>query len=96
MCIGGDNQNIVLEDGREIECCSDYKYLVLRITNDGKLDEAIKERNTQGRQAICMLNSILWDQNISKENKKRIFNYITKSIVTYGSEVWQIKRKLKR
>ena len=43
--------NIVLEDEREIECCSDYKYLGLRITNDGTLDEVIKERNTQGRQA---------------------------------------------
>ena len=71
MCIEGDNQNIVLEDEREIKCCSDYKYIGLRITNDGTLDEAIKKRNTQRRQAICMLNSILWNQNISKENKKK-------------------------
>lgn len=39
-----------------------------------------------------MLNGILWDQNISKENKRRIYNTILKSIMTYGSEVWQIKK----
>ena len=43
-----------------------------------------------------MLNSILWDQNFSKENKKRIYNSIIKSIVTYGSEVWQIKEKTEK
>lgn len=37
------------------------------------------------------MNGILWDKNISKNNKKLIYNTIIKSIVTYSSEVWQIK-----
>lgn len=93
MCIGGTQQDLMLEDGRTLKSCSKYKYLGLNITNDGTLDEAIKERNVQGRKAIRMLNTILWDQKISKENKHRIYNTIVKSIVTYGSEVWQLKEK---
>lgn len=93
MCIGGTQQDMTLEDGRTLKSCSKYKYLGLSMTNDGTLDEAIKERNVHGRKAIRMLNTVLWDQNISKENKHRIYNAIVKSIVTYGSEVWQLKEK---
>ncbi|XP_057670224.1 uncharacterized protein LOC130902259 [Diorhabda carinulata] len=63
------------------------------ITNDGRLDEAITQRNNQGRQAIRQLNSVLWDKQISKENKHRIYNSIIKSITTYSSEIWPLKEK---
>lgn len=33
-------------------------------------DEAISDRNLQAR-ATSMLNGILWDKTITKENKKR-------------------------
>lgn len=91
MCIGGEEQDIVLEDGRTIQCCSEYKYFGLKLTGDGTLDEAIKERNVKGRKSISIMNSILWDQNISKDNKQRIHNSIVKNIIIYGSEVWQMK-----
>jgi hypothetical protein len=35
----------------------------------------------------------LWDQGISKDNKKRIYNTIIKSIVTYSSEIWPLKER---
>ncbi|XP_045480901.1 uncharacterized protein LOC123685289 [Harmonia axyridis] len=63
----------------------------LEISDDGRLDQAIKKRNSLGRRAITRLNSIIWDQHISKSNKHRIYNTTIKSIVTYGSEVWQLK-----
>jgi len=96
MCIGGVQQDLILEDGQIIKNCKDYKYLGMKITNDGTLDQTIKERNIQGRQAISMMNGILWDQQISKQNKHRIYNSIIKTIVTYSSEVWQIKEKSER
>lgn len=93
MCIGGIPQKINLEDGRQINHCQEYKYLGMKLTHDGTLDTAIKDRNIQGRRAISMMNGILWDQSISKTNKQRIYNTILKSILTYGSEVWQIKQR---
>ncbi|XP_030763072.1 uncharacterized protein LOC115887736 [Sitophilus oryzae] len=40
-----------------------------------------------------MLNGVLWDQGISNANKKNIYNTVVKSIITYGSEVWQLKSR---
>ena len=40
-----------------------------------------------------MLNGILWDQRVSKENKRRIYNVVVKSILTYGCEFWQLKKR---
>ncbi|XP_030749700.1 uncharacterized protein LOC115877593 [Sitophilus oryzae] len=93
MTVGGPQENIVLEDGSVIKNCDKYKYLGLKITNDGKLDEGIKDRIMQGRRATSMLNGVLWDQGISKTNKKNIYNTVVKSIITYGSEVWQLKSR---
>jgi hypothetical protein len=36
----------------------------------------------------------LWDQSISKDNKKRIYNTTIKSIVTYKSEILPPKNRL--
>lgn len=93
MCIGGEHRDLIIENGQRIKQCKEYKYLGIKISQNGTLDEAIRERNMQGRKAIGMLNSILWDKNISKENKKRIYNTVVKSIITYSAEVWPIKEK---
>ena len=63
------------------------------MNQDGRTDQAIRERNTLARKAIAMLNGILWDQRISKDNKRRIYNAVVKSILTYGCEVWQLKKR---
>ena len=96
MCIGGTPQNIILEDGKVIGHCDHYKYLGVNITQDGRLDAAIKNRNIQGRRAISMMNGILWDQTISKANKKLIYNTILRSIVTHSCEVWQMKQSTEK
>ncbi|XP_072392475.1 uncharacterized protein [Diabrotica undecimpunctata] len=85
MCIGGEQQNLIH--------CKMYRYLGIRIFNDGNLVEEIKHRDHQRRRVILQLNSILWDKTISIENKRRIYNSIVKSIVTYGSEIWPLQEK---
>ena len=40
-----------------------------------------------------MFNGILWDPRISKENKRKIYKVEVKSILTYDSEVWQLKER---
>lgn len=44
-------------------------------------------------ESIRLLNSMLWNRTISKENKHRIYSNIVKSIVTYNSKVWPLKEK---
>ena len=82
-----------MEDGQQIKDCAKYKYLGVRLIQDGKTDQAIKDKNTLARKAIAMLNGIQWDQRISKDKKRRIYNVVVKSIITYGCEVWQLKKQ---
>ncbi|XP_060524437.1 uncharacterized protein LOC132700877 [Cylas formicarius] len=82
MCIGGAQCDLLLEDAQAIKSCETYKYLGMYISSSGTLDYAIKERNNQGRKAITMLNTFLWDQKITRRNKHLIYNTIIKSIVT--------------
>jgi len=87
MYIGGEQKDLVLNNGQQIKHCQEYKYLGMKITQNGTLDGTIRDRNLQGRKAIALLNGILWDKNINKNNKKRIYNAIIKPIITYSSEV---------
>lgn len=48
------------------------------------MDQEIREKSVQGHRSISLLNSILWDQRISKENKVWIYNSTVKSILTYN------------
>jgi len=46
-----------------------------------------------GRKAIGKLNSMLWNYKITMKTKKMIFSTIVESIVTYGSETWEINKR---
>lgn len=96
MCIGGAQQDLVIADGTLIKNCQKYKYLGVEISQEGTLDSAIRERNAAGRRAIGMLNSIIWDRNIRKENKVKIYNSIVKSTITYSAEVWPLKDRTEK
>lgn len=96
MCVGGQQQDLILNDGKCIKQTKKYKYLGAQITNDGTLDETIKDRNIQGRRSIAMLNGVLWDKGITTKNKQRIYETVVKSIITYSSEVWPLKDKAER
>lgn len=54
MCIGGQQQDLRLTTGQTIiKHCRGYKYLGMKISQDGTLDEvdeAISDRNVQGRE----------------------------------------------
>ena len=41
-----------------------------------------------------MLNSVLWNRQITRKNKLLIYNSIVKSTVTYGDEIWKFNKNL--
>ena len=41
-----------------------------------------------------MLNSVLWNRQITRENKLLIYNSIVKSTVTYGAETCKFNKNL--
>ena len=41
-----------------------------------------------------MLNSVLWNRQITRKSKLLICNSIVKSTVTYGAETWKFNKDL--
>ena len=59
----------------------EFDYLGARIDKEDKQESDIKNRINKGRATIAMLNSILWDRNITKEVKSQKYNSIVKRTV---------------
>lgn len=82
-------------NGKNIKVCSEYTYLGAVMSMEGNWRRDINNRIIQGKQAIQKLNSIWWSEQIKKPTKKRIYKSIVQSIVTYGSETWEITQRNK-
>lgn len=54
-----NSTKLIVFESETIKSCNSYKYLRMKITDQGTLQEAIRERNTQGGKAISLLNNIL-------------------------------------
>lgn len=89
LCIGGESDDLELENGEIISACNSYQYLGVRIQKDGKDEEEIRQRIGQGRRGIKRLNGIWWSKEITKKRKYNIYNTVIKSIVLYGAEGWR-------
>lgn len=55
-----------------------------------------RKKSSLGRKSISLLYSIFWNKNITKGNKKRIYNFIVKSITSYSSEIGPQKDRVER
>jgi hypothetical protein len=63
------------------------------VQDNGSSDlEIEKERISETRRVISMLNSILWSRNILHGTKLTVYNAIVKCILTYGAEIWTAYR----
>lgn len=58
MYILGNQQDT---NGQDIKCCTNYLFFGLKITQNGTVNKAIKERNMHKQKTIELLNSKLSD-----------------------------------
>lgn len=64
----GQNGDLQLENSRNM--CTTYKYMGVKITKNGSLENVIEERNCLGR--IAAIKNVIWDQHISITNEHNI------------------------
>jgi hypothetical protein len=63
------------------------------VQENGSSDlEIEKDRISETRSVISMLNSVLCNKNILHSTKLLIYKSIVKSMLAYGAETWSIKR----
>ena len=69
-----------------LRSCKPHIYFSSRKEND------IKYWINKGRAITAMLNSVLWNRQITRKIKLLIHNSIVKSTVTYGAETWKFNK----
>jgi len=67
---GDTSRDLQLADGKGIiSHVNKCTYLGVRITKDGNHEPEINDRINTGRAAVTKLNSILWDHDVTPQNK---------------------------
>ena len=79
-------------DGETIETVTDFIFLGSKITADGDYSQEIKRRLLLGRKAMTNLDSILKSRDITLLTKVCLVKAIVFPVVTYGCEIWTIKK----
>lgn len=88
--------DIILNNNHQVKQVNDFKYLGVTVDNNGIGKSEIKERIQKARKVVGALNSIWWDNNINKKNKKRIRQVMVETVLCYGSEIWTMREEDKR
>ena len=78
----------------EFSSCIEYFYLGVKIDKFDDNTTEIRNKIIQLRKLIKVLNLIWWNKVITKNIKLYIYKTIIQSVLTYGSEVWQIPNTL--
>lgn len=90
--IGDDQEDPELEI-RNLKRTSEFKYLGSIISEEGTSRRDIQGRLQQGQKTISLLNPLLWSSKIKLKTKITIYRVIVETIMTYGSECWQLTAK---
>ena len=71
-----------------------FKYLEVKIDKEDRQENDTKNRVNRGREITAMLNSELWNTQITRKNKLQIFNSVFKITVTFGAGIWKFNKNL--
>ena len=74
------------------ETVSDFIFLGSKITADADYSHEIKRCLITGRKAMTNLDSILKSRDITLPTKVRLVKAMVFPVVTYGCEIWTIKK----
>ena len=97
MVIGKDTSQLPLPkertlditvDGNSVKQVTQFTYLGATITSDGKIDKEISVRIGKATGAFNQLNNVWKNQNISINNKVRIYVAAVLTILIFGCEIW--------
>ena len=79
-------------DGKTMETLTDFIFFDSEITVVGDCSHEIKRCLLLGRKAMTSLDSILKIRDISLLTKVHLVKAIVFSVVTYGCEIWTVKK----
>ena len=87
-------QTKVSLNGEDLANVEQFKYLGGIITGFGSDEEDVEARIQQAVRVFGSLNKYWSDKRLNRKLKIRLFKVRILPIVTYGSELWKITRKI--
>ena len=81
-------------EGGKVEIVTNFVFLGSKITADGDCSHKMKRYLLLGRKAMTYLDSILKSRDITLLTKVYTVKAMGCPVLTYGCEVWTIKRRL--
>jgi hypothetical protein len=71
-----------------IEQIMEMKYLGIRLSSYGNMEDESKEQVTKANKVTCCLNDTIWRKKyIKKETKSRIYKAVVRLIKTYTAKI---------
>src|ERR1043165_6180135 len=83
-------------DGEELETVTSFTFLGSVIEREGKFDLDIKRRVALGKTAMNGMEKIWKDKSVNIDTKKRLVRALIIPIITYGSELWTLTKKMEK
>ena len=75
-----------------MELVTDFIFGGSKITGDGDCSHEIKTRLLLGRKAMTNLDSVIKSRDMTLLTKVRLVKVMVFPVVTYGCEIWTIKK----
>ena len=67
MGCGAETKHLILKDQKScIRGCEEFKYLAVKIDKQDRQENDTKDRINKGRAVTAMLNSVLWNRQITR------------------------------
>ena len=79
----------------ELDSVTEFSYLGVMFTSDGKWEKEVGRRLQMGRAGLSSISKqVIWNKNVSAEVKKVIFSAMVRSRLLYGGEAWWAGKQL--
>ena len=82
------NYPFYYDNGKLIECTSNYKYLGITFTPSGKFSQCKDELYKKSIKACFKLQQCMSSSNPSVHTLLHLYDHTVKPILTYGCEIW--------
>jgi len=90
LSLGTNTNHLELDNGDIITGCTEFRCLGSIFTKDRRDTKNIRHTVTQARKIIGALNGVWWSKDITKNQKKMIYNSMVKSVLICGAKTWSL------
>ena len=78
-------------NGEVLEEVSSFKYLGCQIASDGRVEQDVRSRVTEGRRCLGTVKGIFRNRHLGMRAKRQVYEGVIVPTVLYGAESWSTR-----